>query len=181
MLRKKKIYKTIGKFSPSSTSYYEQQILINYNHWNEENYFANEKKALQSPLVFKIDGFKFALMNGFELHFDELFTQLKTKNVDCILVPSVSTFESYERWKTLILSRAFTHNCFILRANRIGEYTDKNFTWKFYGDSLLASPNGELLSHLGNKEELLIVDMKHSDVIKARKSWAFKEILNKRQ
>ncbi|PHS58295.1 MAG: carbon-nitrogen hydrolase family protein [Sulfurimonas sp.] len=181
LVKKKKIYKTIGKFSPSSTSYYEQQILINYNHWNEENYFANEKKALQSPLVFKIDGFKFALMNGFELHFDELFTQLKTKNVDCILVPSVSTFESYERWKTLILSRAFTHNCFILRANRIGEYTDKNFTWKFYGDSLLASPNGELLSHLGNKEELLIVDMKHSDVIKARKSWAFKEILNKRQ
>lgn len=180
LVKKKQVYKTIAKFAPSSTSYYEQQVLINYNHWNEEKFFANERKALQSPLVFKIDGFKFALMSGFELHFDQLFTHISSKNIDCILVPSVSTFESYERWKALILSRAFTHNCYILRANRIGEYTDKEFDWQFYGDSLLASPNGELLSHLGNKEELMIVDMNHADVVRSRRSWGFKETLNKR-
>jgi len=96
------------------------------------------------------------------------------------LLPSVSTFDSFERWKTVILSRAFTHNCYILRANRIGEYTDKEHTWNFYGDSLLASPNGELIEHLGNKEELMIVDMSHSEVLHARKSWGFKEMIQKR-
>ena len=180
LVKRKKVYKTIAKFAPSSTSYYEQQILINYNHWNEEKFFANEKKPLQTPFIFKVDGFRFALMSGFELHFDEFFTQLSSKNIDCILLPSVSTFDSYERWKALILSRAFTHNCYILRANRIGEYYDKDSIWKFYGDSLLASPNGELLSHLGNKEELMIVDINHTDVLRSRKSWGFKEILNKR-
>jgi len=174
IVKKKEVYKTVAKFSPNSTSYYQQQILINYTHWNEEKFFANVAKELQTPLVFKVDGFKFAIMNGFELHFDELFSKLAPKNIDCILVPSVSTFDSYERWKALIVTRAFTHNCYVLRANRIGEYKDKEFSWKFYGDSVLASPNGEVVEHLGNKEELMIVDMNHGDVVQARRTWGFK-------
>lgn len=180
IIKRKKIYKTIAKFAPSSTAYYYQQILINYPHWNEEKYFANEPVSITSPLIFKVDGFKFAIMSGFELHFDEIFATLKDKNIDCLLVPSVSTFESYERWKALILSRAFTNNCYILRANRIGEYSDEEFDWKFYGDSLLASPNGELLEHLGNKEELMVVDMDHNEVLHSRRVWGFKEAVNKR-
>ncbi|MFA5454057.1 MAG: carbon-nitrogen hydrolase family protein [Sulfurimonas sp.] len=180
VVKKEKVYKTIAKFAPTSCSYYQQQILINYAHWNEEKFFANETKAIQTPLMFKVEGFKFAVMSGFELHFDEMFQHLSSKNIDCILVPSVSTFDSYERWKALILSRAFTHNCYILRANRIGEFADKNSSWNFYGDSLLASPSGELLEHLGNKEELMIVDMRHSEVVQARKVWGFKEIIHKR-
>lgn len=180
IVKKEKVYKTIAKFAPTSCSYYQQQLLINYPHWNEEKFFANETKAIQTPLMFKVDGFKFAVMSGFELHFDEMFQHLSSKNIDCILVPSVSTFDSYERWKALILSRAFTHNCYILRANRIGEFADKNSSWNFYGDSLLASPNGELLEHLGNKEELMIVDMNHSDVVQSRKTWGFKEVIHKR-
>lgn len=181
IIKKQKAYKTIAKFAPSSTSYYEQQLLINYSHWNEEKFFANEKKPLQTPLVFRVDGIKFAIMSGFELHFDEFFSLLKPKNIDCILVPSVSTFDSYERWKSLIQTRAFTNNCYILRANRIGDFIDKDYTWKFYGDSLLASPDGDLLQHLGNKEELMIVDIEHSEVVNSRRAWGFKDIINKRK
>ncbi len=180
IVKKNKIYKTVAKFSEKSTSYYQQQLLINYSHWNEEKYFDNELKDIQPPLVFKIDGFKFAIMSGFEVHFDKLWSELYGKNIDCVLLPSVSTFDSYDRWKSLILSRAFTQNCYILRANRIGEYSNKDYNWKFYGDSLLASPNGELLEHLGNKEELMIVDMSHTDVVRSRKLWGFKDIINKR-
>jgi len=175
------IFKTVAKFAPSSTSYYQQQLLINYTHWNEEKFFANDIKSLQTPLVFKIEGFKFAIISGFELHFDELFSSLKSKNIDCLLVPSVSTFDSYERWKMLITMRAFTNNYYILRANRIGEFIDKEETWQFYGDSILTSPNGEILNHLGNSEELMIVDMSHSEVVHSRRTWGFKEALNKRR
>lgn len=180
IVKKGEVFKTVAKFSPSSTAYYEQQILINYPHWNEERFFANEIKEIASPLIFNVDGFKFAIMSGFELHFDSMFSHISSKGVDCILLPSVSTFDSYERWKALILSRSFTHSCYILRANRIGEYVDKEHSWNFYGDSLLASPNGELLEHLGNKEELLIVDMSHSEVLRARKSWGFRDAQNRR-
>ena len=180
IVKKEKVYKCIAKFAPSSTSYYNQQILINYPHWNEEKFFENNVQQLQSPMIFKVNSFKFAVMNGFELHFDELFAKLRNKSVDCLLVPSVATFDSYERWKALITTRAFTHNIYVLRANRIGEYQDKEFVWKFYGDSILASPNGELLAHLGNTEELMIVDMSHTDVVRSRRTWGFKEAINKR-
>jgi len=180
IVKKKKVYKTIAKFSPASTSYYNQQILINYAHWNEEKFFSNAITTLVTPMIFKVENFKFALMSGYELHFDALFSSLSSKNIDCILVPSVSTFESFERWKALITSRAFTQNCYILRANRIGEYQDKEISWKFYGDSVLASPSGELLQHLGNSEELMIVDMSHTQVVHARRTWGFKEALTKR-
>ena len=177
IVKKKQLYKSVAKFSPSSTSYYNQQLLINYTHWSETKFFANKTDELKSPLTFKIDGFKFAIMNGFEIHFDEIFAKLKDKNIDCLLLPSVSTFDSYKRWEALILSRAFTHNIYILRANRIGDFKDKDFDWQFYGDSMLASPNGELLEHLGNKEELMIVDMNHSEVVDARRSWRFRELV----
>ena len=180
IVKKKELYKTIAKFAPSSTTYYQQQVLINYAHWNEEKFFANAVTQIQTPMIFKVDGFKFAVLSGFELHFDEIFLALKEKKVDAILVPSVSTFNSYERWKALVLSRAFTQNCYILRANRIGEYKDSEISWQFYGDSFLASPNGELLTHLGNKEELMIVDMSHTEVVHARRSWGFSEAINKR-
>jgi len=180
IVKKKKLYKTIAKFSPSSTSYYHQQILINYPHWNEEKFYANTIAPIKTPLTFKIDGFKFAVLFGFEIHFDAMFHELSAKNVDCILVPSVSTFDSYERWKRVISTRAFTNNCYILRANRIGQYKDKEYDWKFYGDSVLYSPDGELLNHLGNKEELMLVEMSHSEVVHSRRSWGFKEASSKR-
>ena len=181
IVKKNKPYKTIAKFAPSSTAYYHQQLLISYGHWNEEKYFANEPKELSSPLVFKIKNFKFAIVSGFELHFDEIFTHLKEKNIDCILTPSVSTFGSYKRWEALAIARAFTNNCYLLRANRIGEYIDDDIRWQFYGDSFLISPDGERLEHLGNKEELMIVDMSHSEVLQSRKLWGFKEMINKRE
>lgn len=174
VVKKEKIYKTVAKFSPNGAKYYFQQLLINYPHWNEEKFFANPKSTFATPLIFTVNGFRFSILSGFELHFDEAFRHIDEKNIDCLLVPSVSTFDSYERWKSLILTRAFTHNCYILRANRIGEYADKEHIWQFYGDSLLASPDGELVEHLGNKEELMIVDMQRSAVAKSKKIWGFR-------
>jgi len=180
IVKKKKLYKTVVKFSPNSTSYYQQQILINYQHWDEETFFNNETKKIQTPHIFQIDKFRFAIVSGFEIHFDKIFESIKDKKVDCILVPSVSTFDSYERWKTILTTRAFTNNCYVLRANRIGEYKDEDINWGFYGDSLLISPNGEILSHLGDSEELMIVDMSHKDVVKSKKMWKFNDAIKKR-
>ncbi len=180
IIKKKQAYKTIVRFSPSSTSYYYQQILINYKHWNEEKFFANEIAPLKAPMIFTIDGFKFAVMAGFELHFDSFWQDLMSKNVDAVLLPTVSTFDSHERWRELIKMRAFTNSCYIIRANRIGEFADDKCNWNFYGDSLVVSPLGEIENHLGNQEELLMIDLDKKAVKAAKKSWGFKEALQKR-
>ncbi len=180
IVKKRQPYKVIVKIGPNSTAYYYQQILINYNHWNEEKFFSNPIEPLMPPMVFTLDGIKFGVMGGFELHFDDLWLNASVKNVDCVLLPTVSTFESHERWRNLITSRAFTHNCYILRANRIGEFQERSYTWKFYGDSLLATPNGEIETILGDTEELMIVQIDHAEAVAARRGWGFKEALNKR-
>ncbi len=181
IIKKKKPYKTIVKFSPTSTSYYYQQILINYKHWDEEKFYANETAALKPPMIFSVEGFKFAVMAGFELHFDVFWQDVMAKNVDAVLLPTVSTFESHERWRELIKMRAFTNSCYIIRANRIGEYAEDQWNWNFYGDSLVVSPQGDIENHLGNQEELLMIDLDKKAVKAARKSWGFKEALLKRQ
>lgn len=175
-----KPYKVTVKFSPKSVSYYYQQFLINYPHWNEERFFANPVTKPKYPLAFTANGVRFAVINGYELHFDMLWNLIDKKNVDCVLVPSVAAFGSHERWEALIKARAFTHNCYVLRANRIGEYKSDNESWEFYGDSILASPNGELINRLGNEEELMIVEIEHKNVLEAKRTWKFKEALLKR-
>jgi predicted amidohydrolase len=179
IVKKKQLYKSIVKFSPTSISYYYQQILINYPHWNEAKFFANETTFLKAPMVFSVDGFKFAVMSGFEMHVDKLWAMASSKNVDAVIVPSVSTFESAPRWKNLAQMRAFTHNCYVLRANRIGEYKENEYTWQFYGDSFLIDPSGEVVNELGNKEELMIVDLSHSEAREAKKNWGFRELNTK--
>lgn len=180
-VKKKECTKMIAKISPRSVSYYPQQFLINYPHWDEEKFFNNPIEPVKAPMIFGMDGFKFAVMGGFELHFDPLWEAVSEKGVDAVLVPSASTFDSHNRWRELVKMRAFTHNCYILRANRIGEYNDEKYAWKFYGDSMLVSPDGEIESDLGNTEELLIVDLDRKELREARKGWGFKEALKKRR
>lgn len=179
-VKKNECTKMIVKVSGRSVTYYPQQFLINYPHWNEEKFFANPIEPVKSPMIFAVGGFKFAVMGGFELHFDPLWEAISAKGVDAVLVPSASTFDSHNRWRELIKMRAFTHSCYILRANRIGEYNDEKYAWKFYGDSMLVSPDGEVEADLGNTEELLIVDLDRKTLSDARKGWGFKDALRKR-
>ncbi|HIE34722.1 MAG TPA: carbon-nitrogen hydrolase family protein [Campylobacterales bacterium] len=173
-VQKDKIYKTVAIFSPKKSSYYMQQILIDYKHWNEKRFFANSFDCLKEPPTFIVDGVKFGVIAGFELHFNIFFDYFTKKNVDVVLLPTASTFDSNQRWREIIKSRAFLGNFYILRANRIGEFNDKETRWVFYGDSMCVDPNGKIISILADKEELLICDIDKEVVKESRKSWGFK-------
>ena len=179
-IKNEKPYKTIVKFSPLSTKYYEQQILINYPHWNEEKFFSNKKLKIKSPLTFKIANFHFAIISSFEIHFDIIFSYLIKKNIDCILVPTSSTFNSKERWRDIIKTRAFLNQTYILRANRIGAYDNKDSKWEFYGDSFLANPFGNISQNLEDKEELAIIKLKKDEINQAKNLFKLKHILRDR-
>ena len=177
---KKRPYKVIAIVKGERVHYYEQQILINYPHWNEEKFFANELKELIPPFMMRLHGLKIAVLAGFEVHFDYFWLECMKKDVDMVLVPSAATFNSNTRWKELLKSEAFKHNCFIVRANRIGEYRDKEHIWKFYGSSFAVDPEGEVVVELGESEELLIVDIEKESIKEAKREWGFRQALKKR-
>jgi predicted amidohydrolase len=179
--KKKEYYKTIVKITPTNTRYYEQQILLPYEHWNEKKFFANKVAPLKDPMTFNLKGFKLMVMAGFELHFDHFWESVSRKKVDLVLLPTASTFGSHNRWREIIKTKAFLHGCFVLRANRLGEYSDDEVKWKFYGDTMLVSPEGEVEMMLEDKESMLVEVIDKADVIEHRKAWGFEKELKLRE
>ncbi len=176
-----KCYKTIVKVSPKSTQTYYQQILMNFSHWDEARFFANEVKRLEDPMVFTHEGLRVGVIGGYELHFNHFFDRLNARGVDLLLLPTSATFDSHNRWREIIKTRAFLHNIYILRANRVGEYVEKGLKWKFYGDSMLADPLGEVQSLLEDKESLMVANVEKGVVKEAKRAWGFERELKKRE
>ncbi|WDL74251.1 carbon-nitrogen hydrolase family protein [Helicobacter winghamensis] len=173
---KDKIYKTIFILNKGKALSYRAQRLMPYAHWNEAKFFANTlSKHPKTPPIFNVGGFRFSVVFGYELHFDDFWLKLKGQRVDCVLLPTASTFDSSLRWRTIIKMRAFLNNCYILRANRIGKYQDAptQTLWSFYGDSLFVSPNGEIMDCLGDREEMLVAEINKKYLQEIRDCWQF--------
>jgi len=180
LVRDNNYIKTIAKITDKSITYYEQQILMPYKHWNEKKMFANKIKKLESPLIFDLEGFKIMIMGGFELHFDYFWQKVIEKNIDLVLLPTASTFDSHNRWREIIKTKAFLHGCYILRANRLGEFKEEKIKWRFYGDSMLVEPTGEIYMMLEDKESMLIESISKKVIKEHRNSWAFQDELAQR-
>ena len=180
LVKKDKIIKANAKITSKSAHFFEQQFLINYKHWNEERFFDNEFDTSASVATFTLNGLKFGILSGFELHFDHLWIEMLKRKVDAVLIPSASTFNSSKRWNELLKSRAFLNGMYVLRVNRIGEYKDKKSIWKFYGETSIINPYGDIENILGSKEELLIANIDKNESKEAKKAWGFRAQLAKR-
>lgn len=175
-----KIYKTVGKFTPEGTEFVHQNFLINYPHWDEDSFFDNEKRDTISFIRFEYNAITFAAINGFDIHFDQVWIEMVKQGVDVVLVPSVSTFGSNQRWNEILKSRALLNSMYILRVNRVGTYYDDESIWKFYGETYLINPFGEIEKSLNSKEELLMININKEEVEEARQTWKFQEQLKMR-
>ena len=181
LCKKNRYLKVVAKITSKQIAYYEQQILISYPHWDEQNFFVNDIKPLKSPMVFSVDGFRVMIMAGFELHFSKLWEYVREKKVDLVVLPTSSTFGSHNRWREIIKTQAFLYGCYVLRANRLGEYNDKDIKWRFYGDSMLVNPDGEVEMMLEDKESMLIEEIDKKSLQEHRKMWQFEKALQLRQ
>lgn len=155
--------------------FYTQQRLIDYHHWNEQKFFSNPKvRAFREPLIFDYDGMCVGVMFGFEVHFDEIWLKMQKAGVDVVLLPCVNTFESKERWRELCKMRAFLNGCMLVRVNRVGDSVVNGVKWEFYGDSLVAMPNGEVVDSLGNKQEILSLEITRERIVEIAMEWGFR-------
>ena len=172
--------KSCAKFSPSEVKFYDQNILMDYPHWNEEGFFANRKSrkiGKISPMIFSEGGVKFGVCFGYEAHFDVFWRYFMQKNVGCVLVPCASTFESGGRRRELLKMRAFTNSLYVIRANRIGEAKFGESEFKFYGESFVVTPGGEIANELKNEEGVLMCEVDADEIAAARGLWKFRKNL----
>ena len=176
-----KIYKAIGHFSPTETTFKNQEFLINYNHWDEESFFDNEPSSEISVMKFSLNGLNIAVINGFEIHFDHIWLDIAKHDIDIVLIPSASTFGSNQRWNEILKTRAFLNSLYILRVNRIGSYQDEGSFWNFYGETYLINPDGFIEQTLDSSEDMLIAEIDIKELRESHTSWKFKEYLKKRK
>ncbi len=181
LIKDEQYLKFIIVITPNSIQYYQQQILIPYPHWDEKSFFSNPIQNIKDPLSFDLDGFRIMVMGGFELHFDPFWEAVTRKKIDLVLLPTASTFESHNRWREIIKTKAFLHGCYILRANRLGEYTENDIKWKFYGDSMMVTPEGEVYMMLEDRESMLIETISKEKIKEHRKMWGFERELGIRR
>ncbi|WP_120944922.1 carbon-nitrogen hydrolase family protein [Helicobacter labacensis] len=180
-LQDHKLYKQMAWISPKHTRYCLQQRLIAFDHWNERAFFANPHQELQMPLNFVLEGIKIALLFGYELHFDKLWVMLQEASVDMVLLSTASTFESFDRWRAVCSARAFCNSMLVARANRVGmvrqEYYQEhkcNLAWRFYGDSFVALPNGQIEDSLQGQEGVLHLEVQKAYLDAWAREWGFR-------
>lgn len=173
--KKSKPYKSLLIAHQGRIELFSAQRLMPFEHWNEAGFYANAlPKSLKNPPFFEIDGWRVAALFGYEVHFDEFWLKLKKAGADLVLVPSVATFDSSARWREVLKMRAFLNSCYLLRANRVGEYQGESVVWKFYGETMLIKPDGEIEDSLEDREELLLGELDLDYLREIQHRWAFR-------
>ena len=172
-IKGKECKKVIAKFSPQSTKYEEQNILIDYPHWNEAKFYS--KKESFGIMSFSVDKIKFGVIFGFEAHFDRIWTEIVAKKIDCVLLPSACTLNSSNRWNELLKMRALTNNLYIVRVNRLGKAKFDDIESEFYGQTMLINPHGEIENSLDSNEGMLMCDIDKKLILQARSIWKFRQ------
>lgn len=74
-----------------------------------------------------------------------------------------------DAWMTMQRSHAIANGCFVAAVNRVGK---ENGT-KFWGNSFVAGPFGEILKQGGEKEEIIIVEIDLESIENQRREWPF--------
>ena len=185
-----KIYKSIAIFRAGKARFYRAKWLMEFSHWNEGAFFDNAKicndkdshpksRSPKEPIIFSVGGFKVSAIFGWEAHFDEIFIKLRKKGVDILCVPTASSFGSNARWQRLMQTRAFLNSCFVVRVNRTGRFMESDFkessvAWDFYGESFIALPDGSLGDMLGEKDGILVSEIRHNLLDEIKDSWRFR-------
>ena len=180
-----KIYKSIAIFRAGKVRFYRAKWLMEFSHWNEGAFFDNanirndkdsrpKSRSPKEPIIFSVGGFKVSAIFGWEAHFDEIFIKLRKKGVDILCVPTVSSFGSNARWQRLLQTRAFLNSCFVVRVNRTGRFIENSVAWDFYGESFIALPDGSLGDMMGEKDGILVSEIRPNLLDEIKDSWGFR-------
>jgi len=113
----------------------------------------------------------FGIQLCYEAHFPEISTVMALKGAEIIFIPHASPRGSPEKkiksWLRHLPSRAFDNGLFIVACNQVGE-TREGFS--FPGVAVTLDPSGLVIAqYRGNREKMVLVDIKIDDLRKIRK------------
>ncbi|MDA5194503.1 carbon-nitrogen hydrolase family protein [Govanella unica] len=135
-------YRKIHRFditAPDGTAYHESAVV----------------GGGRDIVTYELDGLTFGCAICFDLRFGELFTALRSRGADVIVIPSAFTHVTGEaHWNVLIRARAIENQCYMIAPNQHGGFD--NGAKANWGHSLMVDPWGAVLAEARADEAILI-------------------------
>lgn len=113
---------------------------------------GEEKLAFRAGFkfpVFETDFGNVGMLLGWDLAFPEAARALALDGAEIIVACANWEKPNVEEWRAYLLARAYENSLFVVGANRIGD----EYTYSFFGESMLIGPRGELYAQVPKGEE----------------------------
>lgn len=151
------VYNTAYVFNRNGEVVCEYDKVHGFTPYDEHKYF----KGGSEVKLFKLDGISCSMVICYDVRFPELIRTATVQGVDLFFIPAQWPLVRKLHWVTLNTARAIENQMYLCAVNGCG-YAGET---KYGGNSLLISPWGEEICHLGENEEIKVgeVDL---DVIK---------------
>ena len=104
------------------------------------------------------------LMICYDIRFPELSRILTVNGADIIVIPSgwVHGIMKEEHWITMLKARAIENGVYVIAPNQVGNI--------FCGRSMIVDPLGSILTDLGDKTGIEIVEIQRERIDEVRKT-----------
>ncbi len=142
---------------------YDKLHLFGLFNENRHVSAGDEIKVLDTPFG------KIGFAICYDLRFPELFTALRKRGADIIVIPSAWPHPRKNHFETLARARAIETQSFVIACNRAGEETLGGKTLKYFGASAIIDPWGEYIAKAkDDAEDLIYADISPSLAEKIR-------------
>jgi predicted amidohydrolase len=141
-------------------SIYRKLHLYDAFGFKESNKF-NRGDKIPNPIITDIG--KIGLMICYDIRFPELSRILSINGSDIIAIPSgwVHGIMKEEHWITMLKARAIENGVYVIAPNQVGNI--------FCGRSMIIDPLGSVLTDLGDKIGIEIVDIQRKRLDEVRR------------
>ncbi len=125
-------------------------------------------QAGNEPVMADLDGWKCGMAICYDLRFPELFRHYSANGAQLFFLPSNFTQQTgKDHWEILLRARAIENQCFVIAPNQCG--TNPHSGVASYGNSMIVSPWGEILTRFGTEEQVDTLALNIHDLEQTRR------------
>ncbi|MBN1584168.1 MAG: carbon-nitrogen hydrolase family protein [Anaerolineae bacterium] len=133
--------------------------------YNKTHLRGEERLAFRPGFRYQVWETEFGnvgVMLGWDLAFPEVARGLSLDGAEILCVSANWESPNADEWRTYVLSRAYENAVYVAAANRVGE----EYSYTFFGDSMVVGPRGHIYGVLDTAEEGYIVARVDLDEVK---------------
>jgi len=133
--------------------------------YNKTHLRGEERLAFRPGFRYQVWETEFGnvgVMLGWDLAFPEVARGLSLDGAEILCVCADWESPNADEWRTYVLSRAYENAVYVAAANRVGE----EYSYTFFGDSMVVGPRGHIYGVLDTAEEGYIVARVDLDEVK---------------